>query len=89
VRSFSFTYIAPDGKTVVPVKGQMEITDGKIHSFTVDGANIDTPKTPIDSFAKNAPAVLIGKEIKGLNINAVSGASYVTKGFNEYLKTIQ
>ncbi len=85
-RLFAFTY-EKDGY-VIPVSGKFLLENGKITGILVDGADIENGKAPIDSFARNVWAQIIGKELTGLQVDTVSGASYVTVGFNNFLSSL-
>lgn len=83
---FEFTYKL--GAQVVPVKWTIGIAEGKILSLVVDGVK-PTDKWPLVEFAKNAPLAVIWKEVKGLKIDSISGASLTTAWFNQYLSTLK
>ncbi len=85
-RLFAFTY-EKDGY-VIPVSGKFLLENGKITGIIVDGADVENGKAPIDSFARNVWAQIIGKELTGLQVDTVSGASYVTVGFNNFLSSL-
>jgi hypothetical protein len=54
----------------------------------VNGADVNW-QTPLDSFAKNAPEQVVWKALNGLQVDTISGASYVTIWFNQFLSTLQ
>lgn len=66
----------------VTVKDQ-SITDIKVtgHPFT------PVSKKHQDAFAKAIPGVVVGKQLKGLNVDTVAGASWTTEAFNKALET--
>lgn len=85
-QAFNFNYEI--GGNQVPVSGKFVLEKGIVTEMIVNGATING-ETPIDKFATNAPSQVIGKSLNWLKIDSVSGASYVTMGFNEFLTTLQ
>lgn len=85
-RLFAFSY-EKDGY-IIPVSGKFLLENGKISGIVVDGVDLEKDRTPISSFARNVPAQIVGKELKGLQVDTVSWASYVTVGFNNYLSSL-
>lgn len=66
----------------VTVKDQ-KITDVEVtgHPFT------SISKKHQDAFAKAIPGVVVGKKLKGLDVDTVAGASWTTEAFNKALET--
>lgn len=66
----------------VTVKDQ-KITDVEVtgHPFT------SISKKRQDAFAKEIPGVVVGKKLKGLDVDTVAGASWTTEAFNKALET--
>lgn len=66
----------------VTVKDQ-KITDIEVtgHPFT------SISKKHQDAFAKAIPGVVVGKKLKGLDVDTVAGASWTTEAFNKALET--
>lgn len=85
-RLFAFSY-EKDGY-IIPVSGKFLLENGKITGIVVDGTDPFNGKTPLDSFARNVWSQIIGKELKGLQVDTVSWASYVTVGFNSFLSSL-
>lgn len=85
-RTFEFNY-EKDGY-IIPVSGKFILENWIVKEMIVNGADINW-ETPLDSFAKNAPEQVIGKALNGLQVDTISGASYVTIWFNQFLSTLQ
>ncbi|MGE4443554.1 MAG: hypothetical protein AB7E37_01005 [Candidatus Altimarinota bacterium] len=85
-RLFAFSY-EEDGN-IIPVSGKFLLENGKITGIVVDGVDVENDRTPLASFARNVPSQIVGKELKGLQVDTVSGASYVTVGFNNFLSSL-
>lgn len=83
---FQFSY-EKDGN-IVPVSGKFFLDNWIITGIEVDWVDLNE-KGPLVDFAKNVPAQIIGKSLSWLQVDTVSGASYVTVGFNEYLSTVE
>lgn len=67
---------------------KVTVKDQKITDIEVTGH----PFTPIskkhqDAFAKAIPGVVVGKKLKGLDVDTVAGASWTTEAFNKALET--
>lgn len=67
---------------------KVTVKDQKITDVEVTGH----PFTPIskkhqDAFAKAIPGVVVGKKLKGLDVDTVAGASWTTEAFNKALET--
>ncbi|WP_422614357.1 FMN-binding protein [Bifidobacterium thermophilum] len=67
---------------------KVTVKDQKIADVEVTGH----PFTPIskkhqDAFAKAIPGVVVGKKLKGLDVDTVAGASWTTEAFNKALAT--
>lgn len=85
-KSFEFSY-EKDGN-IIPVSGKFVLENGIVKDMIIDWVDL-TVESPLASFAKNAPAQIIWKELKWLQIDTVSGASYVTTWFNSFLATFE
>lgn len=85
-RAFEFNYEI--WGNIVPVKWKFILEEGKVKDMIFEGIDL-TQESPLSSFAKNAPAQVIWKELKWLQIDTVSGASYVTIWFNQFLSTLE
>ncbi len=85
-KTFEFNY-EKDGY-IIPVSGKFILENWIVKEMIVNGADINW-ETPLDSFAKNAPEQVIGKALNGLQVDTISGASYVTIWFNQFLSTLQ
>lgn len=85
-RLFAFSYEIQGN--IVPVSGKFLLENGKITGIVVDATDVENGKTPLDAFARNVWAQIIGKELKGLQVDTVSWASYVTVGFNSFLSSL-
>lgn len=70
----------------------------KISITTKDGVITTVNTTPLatneislklqNAFAANVSANVVGKAVKGLKVDTVSGASLTTNAFNEYLASL-
>lgn len=85
-RAFEFNYEI--WGNIVPVSWKFILENWIVKEMIVNGADINW-ETPLDSFAKNAPEQVIGKALNGLQVDTISGASYVTIWFNQFLSTLQ
>lgn len=85
-KSFEFSY-EKDGN-IIPVSGKFVLENWVVTEMIIDWVDLNT-NTPLASFAKNAPAQIIWKELKWLQIDTVSWASYVTTWFNSFLATFE
>lgn len=85
-QAFDFNYEVEGNQ--VPVNGKFIIENGVVTDMIVNDADVNGMK-PVDKFAKDAPSQIIWKSLNGLQIDSVSGASYVTIGFNQFLSTLQ
>lgn len=67
---------------------KVTVKDQSIADIKVTGH----PFTPVskkhqDAFAKAIPGVVVGKQLKGLSVDTVAGASWTTEAFNKALET--
>lgn len=85
-QAFDFNYEIW-GNTV-PVSWKFILENWVVKEMIINGADVNW-QTPLDSFAKNAPEQVVGKALNGLQVDSVSGATYVTVGFNQFLSTLQ
>ena len=60
-----------------------------VNNDTITSITIDNPKGPIKIFADGVSEKVVGKSLKNLQIDTVSGASLTSAAFNEFLKTVE
>ena len=82
VYPFNVSYNVGDNKFVM--NGSMVTQNGIIKSVTV----VD-PKNTIQKFADGINEKVVGKPYANLQVDTISGASYTTAAFNEFLKTLK
>ncbi len=87
IKQFRLTYDLPDGQPLA-FNGDIEIENGKIKSINFPEYDLSNDASYEVKFAKAMQVDLIGKEIKWLQYDGMSGASLTTDAFNKYLTTI-
>lgn len=86
-KEFNLTYNLPDGRPL-EFSGNLEIENGKIISVNFPKYDLTNPQSYEVKFAVKLQSDIIGKEVKGLQYDGMSGASLTTNAFNEFLNTI-
>lgn len=87
VKEFNLTYNLPDGRPL-EFSGNIEIEDGKVKSVNFPKYDLTNPQSYEVKFAIKLQSDIVGKEVKGLQYDGMSGASLTTNAFNEFLNTI-
>ncbi|MDD5769436.1 MAG: hypothetical protein PHE25_00560 [Candidatus Gracilibacteria bacterium] len=87
IKEFKLTYNLPDGKPL-NFNGNLEIEGGKIKSVNFPEYDLINDQSYEVKFAQKLQSDIVGKEIKGLQYDGMSGASLTTNAFNEFLNTI-
>lgn len=72
------------GSNKVMMKGRMVLENGIVKSVEVPGA-----MGPQATFVAGVEKAAYGKPVKGLQVDAISGASLTTAAFNEFLKSVE
>ncbi|MDD5213339.1 MAG: hypothetical protein PHG82_02855 [Candidatus Gracilibacteria bacterium] len=86
-KEFNLSYNLPNGKPL-SFNGNLEIENGAIKAVNFPTYDLVNDKSYEVQFAKKMQADLIGKTVKGLQYDGMSGASLTTKAFNDFLNTI-
>lgn len=86
-KDFNLSYNLPDGRPLT-FKWNLEIENWAVKAVNFPAYDLVNDKSYEVEFAKKMQADLIGKQIKWLQYDGMSGASLTTKAFNDFLNTI-
>lgn len=76
-------YALPNGQQV-----SFTATLKVLNGFVVEVSGLEDKMWTQISFAEAFPNAILGKELKGLQIDAISGASLTTMAVNQFLNTV-
>lgn len=85
-RTFEFSY--EKDWNIISVSGKFIIENWVVKEMVVNWADLNE-QTPLDMFGRIAPFHVVWKNLNWLQIDSISGASYVTIWFNQFLSTLQ
>lgn len=86
-KEFNLSYNLPNGKPL-SFNWNLEIENWAIKAVNFPTYDLVNDKSYEVQFAKKMQADLIGKTVKWLQYDGMSGASLTTKAFNDFLNTI-